>query len=85
MSSTTPRTRWGRAALWLRFYVGRSVALDRETVRLHRWSPRDRAGFLASKTAALPLIQAGRSADVRAGQVVFRATSAVDLGTSTLR
>ncbi|WP_084349071.1 FkbM family methyltransferase [Janibacter limosus] len=81
MSSTTPRTRWGRAALWLRFYVGRSVALDRETVRLHRWSPRDRAAFLASKTAALPTIQAGRAADVRAGHVVFRATSAVDLGT----
>ena len=79
--TTTPRTRWGRAALWLRFYVGRSVSLDAETLRLRRWPARERAAFIASKTAALPAIQAGRPADVRAGDVLFRATSAVDLGT----
>lgn len=82
MSGTTaPSTRWGRAALWLRFYVGRSVALDKETLGLSRWPARERAAFLASKTAALPALQAGRGALVRAGRVRFRATSALDLGT----
>ena len=75
------RTCWGKAALWVRFYVGRSVALDRETLHLHRWGARERAAFLASKAAALPALQAGRTATVRAGDVHFRATSPLDLGT----
>lgn len=81
MTASTPRTRWGKAALWVRFYVGRSVALDRETLHLHRWGARERAAFLASKAAALPALQAGRTATVRAGDVHFRATSPLDLGT----
>lgn len=80
MTQDTSETRWSRAALWLRFYVGRSVSLDRDTLGLRRWPVRERAAFLASKTAALPRIQSGRSADVRAGSVTFRATSALDLG-----
>lgn len=74
-------SRWARAGLWLRFYVGRSIALDRETMRLHEWAAGERAAFLASKSAALPRLQAGCSADVRAGGVTFRATSPLDLGT----
>lgn len=81
MSETTPATRWGRAALWLRFYVGRSIALDRETLGLSGWPAHRRAAFLASKTAALPALQAGRGADIRAGRVTFHASSALDLGT----
>lgn len=80
MSRPTARERWDAAALWLRFYVGRSVALDRATVGLTRWSRRSRVAFLTSKTAALPRLQAGRSADVAVGPFTFTATSALDLG-----
>lgn len=74
------RARWDRAALWLRFYVGRSVSLDRATVALSRWPAGARAAFLASKTRALPRLQAGRPATVSVGAVRFTATSALDLG-----
>ncbi len=80
---TTPsnaRRRLDAAALWLRFYVGRSVSLDRATLGLTRWSARERTRFLASKTKALPLLQAGRHASVSVGRHQFTATSALDLG-----
>lgn len=76
-NSTTARDRLG---VWLRFYVGRSLALDKETARLSHWSARARRHFLASKTRALPRLQMGRTASVRAGDITFRATSPLDLG-----
>lgn len=76
-NSTTVRKKLG---IWLRFYVGRSLALDKETARLSRWSPRARRQFLASKARALPRLQLGRVASVRAGDIDFRATSPLDLG-----
>lgn len=80
MSQSTSRRRWAYAALWLRFYVSRSVALDRATLRLNRWPAPTRARLLASKTRALPRLQSGRSAQVAVGPVMFTATSVLDLG-----
>lgn len=80
MAGRTARETWDAATLWLRFYVGRSVALDRVTLGLSHWSLRRRAAFLASKTRALLALQAGRSADVVVGDQVFTATSSLDLG-----
>lgn len=80
MTNPTARPAWEAAALWLRFYVGRSIALDRATMGLRGWPLPLRAAFLASKARALPRLQAGRSADVQVGPVTFTATSALDLG-----
>lgn len=81
MSAPDPaRRRWEYAALWLRFYVARSVALDRATLSLSRWPVAARAAFLASKAKALPRLQSGRPAQVTVGGTTFTATSALDLG-----
>lgn len=75
------RARLDAASLWMRFYVGRSLSLDRSTLGLDRWPLRARRRFLASKAAAIPRLQSGRAAVVVAGAVDFTAADALELGT----
>ena len=63
-----------------RFYVVRSLELDRQTVGLHRWPRAARRAFIASKVRALADIQRGRPGRLQVGPVSFTARSALDVG-----
>ncbi|MBI2708369.1 MAG: FkbM family methyltransferase [Actinobacteria bacterium] len=74
---TAPAARLRRA---LRFYVGKSLVLDAQLLRLERLPRRTRARLLATKLGALAQLASGREARVIAGSTSFRARSVLDLG-----
>ena len=60
-----------------RFYVVRSLELDRQTVGLHGWPRAARRAFIASKVRALADIQRGRPGRLQVGPVSFTARSEI--------
>lgn len=69
-----------RLRMHFRFFVVKSLQLDRSLLGLRLLPLADRLRFVAGKLARIPRLQSGRPTTFRLGPVRFRARNAIELG-----